>query len=337
MEDSTQQGDEQTCPAPDREEVRQQAQATARRIIVLYTKLHETISRHESTIRKRWNKKHRTERLKVLLIAQPTLPEKHRPDLEAFRQSGRIPGSQTVGPSHRNSYLLPALNQEDLLLPRSIPLLLNARGRNHPSAFAATDCDACYLGVESDVIQRPTAHDGTILLTGISSANNSNYGKVVFWDEDADAEALATSGIQFLLSEGLLVLEAQEILLDFLIKLSKQILHDIPTHLLTSAKYPILPEPEFKCQVETTGFESLAAMASEAPYRLPGTLNWERIVSLLEAKTAAAEDHLWSLIEDPGYFAAEVSVSKDHARQMALESTIRRGSRQVCARNEAGA
>ncbi|KAK5989972.1 hypothetical protein PT974_08235 [Cladobotryum mycophilum] len=65
---------------------------------------------------------------------------------------------------------------------------------------------------------------------------------------------------------------------------------------------PIKPEPHLKTQIETNGFESLAVMASEAPYRLPAEMDLARIGSVLGAGARAAEDHILTLREDPADF-----------------------------------
>ncbi|KAF4969543.1 hypothetical protein FSARC_3226 [Fusarium sarcochroum] len=57
-------------------------------------------------------------------------------------------------------------------------------------------------------------------------------------------------------------------------------------------------------------------MAAEAPYKLPASLDIERLASLLEAKMSATEDHVWSLREDPAYFAQQFLEVKDHRQEM---------------------
>ncbi|KAM0228265.1 hypothetical protein ACHAP5_011998 [Fusarium lateritium] len=57
-------------------------------------------------------------------------------------------------------------------------------------------------------------------------------------------------------------------------------------------------------------------MAAEAPYRLPEKLDFNRLTSLLEARKFAAEDHVWSLREDPAYFADQFREIQDHRQEM---------------------
>lgn len=112
------------------------------------------------------------------------------------------------------------------------------------------------------------------------------------------------------------MLEAQEKLLAFLVRCCRLILHDIPEQDLASDLYPPQPEPQLKPEPEDGGFDSLAIMAASAPYRLPAKLELERIESLLAAGTAAAEDHLWSLREDPGYFADDLLDYREHRQEI---------------------
>lgn len=48
------------------------------------------------------------------------------------------------------------------------------------------------------------------------------------------------------------------------------------------------------------------------PYRLPARLDLARLQSLLVAKRASTEDHIWSLRKDPGYFADNILEMKEH-------------------------
>lgn len=70
---------------------------------------------------------------------------------------------------------------------------------------------------------------------------------------------------QFLCGEGLLILEIQERLLNFLVAYCRSILHDIPDNDLTSARFPVQPPLlHLKTETETDRFTSLAVMAEEA-------------------------------------------------------------------------
>ncbi|KAK4542981.1 hypothetical protein LTR36_005979 [Oleoguttula mirabilis] len=106
-------------------------------------------------------------------------------------------------------------------------------------------------------------------------------------------------------------MQQQQRIYRFLLDCCRETLHDIPADRLTGAEYPILPEPSLSSDT-ATGFASLATMAAEAPYRVPASLDLSRLESLLAAKVSAAEDHLWALREDPGYFADSLLDLKEH-------------------------
>jgi hypothetical protein len=193
-------------------------------------------------------------------------------------------------------------------------LLLNARGRHGPCDFAAADVEAMRLGISSKVlvISKLTSH--VMVLNG--AVGPDEYGKLVAMNEHPDARDWLLKQKQFLPEEGLLILEAQERLLNFLVSCCKHILHEIPDQILTSDAFPIKSPPRLKTEVDTNAFNSLAIMAAEAPYRVPKHLDFRRIESLLSARVSALEDHIWSLREDPGYFADTQRELMDHRQEM---------------------
>ena len=299
------------------EEVRQTAQKRSRNVIDSYNTLRNILIRHEETIQKRWAKKTRPQRQKILLDAWPGMVASHRPDFEAFRRTNRA-NQPLSGGQYREHYMWPHINQEDLLKPRTLLLLLNARGRNPPSDFAGADYDAMRLGLVSRNLLPVFLNLYTIILHGAYDV--AEYGKLISWDDDDDAMEWAMNRKQFIPGEALFVLEAQEKLNQFLVECCRQILHDIPADRLTADAYSIQPEPRLKTEKESSGFDSLAVMAAEAPYRLPSKLDIRRIESVLGAQASAAEDHLWALREDPAYFAEQLFELREH-RQEILKDT----------------
>ncbi|RSL64592.1 hypothetical protein CEP53_003994 [Fusarium sp. AF-6] len=212
----------------------------------------------------------------------------------------------------------PYINQEDLYQPKVMPLLLNSRGHHPPPTFAATDNDSVHLGLVSRALVPVFLNQHVMVLHGATTAEG--YGKLVAWDDHPDAFEWMYMRKQFLSGEGLLILEVQARLMEFLVDCCHEILHEIPPADLISDAYPVQPEPPLKTDNDASGIASLAVMAAEAPYRLPEWLNLERVESLLEAKKSAAEDHVWALREDPAYFAHEFLEVKDH-RQGMLKDT----------------
>ncbi|KAJ3535329.1 hypothetical protein NM208_g7175 [Fusarium decemcellulare] len=298
------------CPSP--AEVRQEATQRSRNIFASYETLNKILERHEETIRKRWTKKTRKQRLQILLKAWPDMPSPHRPDFEAFVKES--PQQREAGTRHTDSFMWPYINQEDLSQTKPLLLLLNARGHNPPSAFAGADNHSMHLGKVTKAILPIFLNLHTMILNNADSAEE--YGKLLSWDDHEDAFEWMHTRKQYLPGEGLVVLQAQERLLTFLVECCRELLHDIAADDLTSDTFPIQPAPPVKSESDSLGFESLAVMAAEGPYRLPAQLDLGRIESLLGARASAAEDHLWALRENPSYFAQELLETREHRQEM---------------------
>ncbi|KAI0533533.1 hypothetical protein GGR58DRAFT_486103 [Xylaria digitata] len=293
---------------PPPSEVRREARDRSTNIFTYHEKLLGILERHEATIQKRWEKKTRTQRLGILLQAWPDMPLTHRPDFAAFRKhAGNL---NSVAIKYRSSFVWPIINQEDLGDPKTLTLLLNSRGRNHPHVFAASDGEGMHLGKVTMAIVAIFLNKYVMMLNGIT--RREDYGKLVAWEEHEDAFNWMHTRKQFLPGEGLLILEFQERLLEFLVDCCKEILHDIPLDQMTSDKLAIQPEPPLKESLDATGFSTLSIMAKEAPYRPPARLDLQKIESLLSARTVRAEDHVLSLREDPSYFAETILDMKEH-------------------------
>ncbi|KAI0394681.1 hypothetical protein F5Y17DRAFT_466175 [Xylariaceae sp. FL0594] len=290
-------------------EVRHEAKERAASIFASHRTLRAILDRHEATIQKRWEKKTRTQRLAILLQVWPGMATTHRPDFAAFRKQSQLRFRRDADTVYRDSYIWPIINQEDLGEPRTLSLLLNSRGRHHPNVFAAFDGELMHLGKVTMAVVPVFLNLHVMLLNGVTKEDD--YGKLLAWEDHEDAFTWMTSRKQFLPGEGLLILEFQDRLLKFLVDCCKSILHDIPSEDLTSDKFPICPEPIQKGSVDETGASTLAIMSKEAPYRPPAKLDFERIESLLSARTVRAEDHIWSLREDPSYFAETLLEIKD--------------------------
>jgi len=100
--------------------------------------------------------------------------------------------------------------------------------------------------------------------------------------------------------EGLLVLEIQEKILNFLLQCASIIVHDL--QITARLSVPLtLPPPSFNIPSEIN-WPSVTASVATAPYRVPAQFDFPRIKALINAKLAEAEDHIWSLREDPAYF-----------------------------------
>jgi len=296
--------------------VKSDARQRAEHIFKNWRLLNEILERHEATIQKRWKKKTNESRRKILLSAWPNMPVSHRPDFEAFTRESRE--QRAAGTRFKDAFMWPYINQEDLCKPRTLLLLLNARGRNFPDAFAIADMNAAHLGYVTSALIPAFLNEHTMMFMG--RREPEKYGELIYWRDHPDAFSWLMSKRGVHPGHGLDILEIQERLWSFLVECCKQILHDIPAESFIDEKYNIKPEPPSVSEYET-GITSLAVLAAETPYRAPASLDLTRLKSLLSAKLTATEDHIWALREDPSYFSDTVIAHKEH-RQEVIPDTI---------------
>ncbi|GIJ99507.1 hypothetical protein Aspvir_001639 [Aspergillus viridinutans] len=283
---------------PTADEVRQESRKRATKILSDWETLNKIIERHEERIQKRWRQKTKAKRRQILLSAWPNMSKMHRPDFDAFKKGRRE--------ESREAYLWPYINLEDLEQTRPLLLLLNARSRHQPYCFAHADYNAPHLGHGTGAIRSAFLNLHTMMFTGRTTPET--YGELIAWDDNDDASRWLYHGKGFHPGHGLVLLEIQQRIYEFLLVCTRQILHDIPEAALIK-DFPVLPEPAIKDEGD---WHSLAAVAADAPYRLPAQLDLASLEDIIDAKRSAAEDHLIALREDPGYFADVVNDYKEH-------------------------
>ena len=290
-------------------EVRERAKRMSANIFQNFDLLHSILERHEITIQKRWKKKTQDQRRRILLSAwNRNMSATHRPDFEVFgkqKQSLRESGAQ-----YRDAFMWPYVNQEDLLKPKMLLLFLSARGRYDPANYAASDYEAMHFGIVTKAIVPHFLNNHVMMLRGRTTP--STYGELLNWDDHPDAFTWFNTRRQFQPGEGLLVLEAQDGIMTFLVRCVKEILHEMTEDQLLDIETQSPPSLTEDDSLST----SVAIMAAEAPYRVPSHLSFARIESLLQAKCDEAADHLWSLREDPGYFSHHMRDASDHRQEM---------------------
>lgn len=187
-------------------DVRREARQRTSGISASHHRLRALLERHEATIQKRWAKNKRQQRLEILLAAWPAMAKMHRPDFDAFREEATQ--SKHLPTSHGDRFMWPYINQEDLSTPKALLLLLNARGRHHPSQFAAADGEAMHLGKVTMSLVPVFLNQHVMLLNGVLDAKE--YGKLLAWEERPDAFDCMHMRKQFLTGEGLFSPEAQK-------------------------------------------------------------------------------------------------------------------------------
>ncbi|KAF7957813.1 hypothetical protein EAE96_003383 [Botrytis aclada] len=197
----------------------------------------------------------------------------------------------------------PYLNLEDLTQGMFLPLFLNSRGRYSPHLFVHADLYAMHFGLNMWEIPEPKIYDGLKPWKHAAVFNNPDSGKYIeFLESKERSDEAYASGLGFPPAKAIVVLRAQVFTYQFLVKCCSEILHDIPTLLDDNHDFNIVPEPE-RLSAPSSQRLSTIYSAIESPYRPPSHIDFQRIEDLLEARRAAAEDHLWSLREDPSYFA----------------------------------
>ncbi|KAI2635829.1 hypothetical protein GGS26DRAFT_581477 [Hypomontagnella submonticulosa] len=275
----------------------------SRNILDSHNLLHEIVIRHEDTIKKRWQKKTKPQRLQVLLGIWPDMAKKHHADLEAVLKEGKK--SAALKARYRRHMIWPQINQEDLSRPKMLPLLLSSRGRHHPSEFVCTDWFGTYIARGSKSFDFIRIEGHFMIISETMTAED--YAEIFPVNGRPDG-----ANWKYTAQEGLLILETQEELLGFLVQCCKVILHDISQQTLTTDMFPVHPEPELR-PIDNPGVsDSLATMAAEAPYRTPPHHDLDFLESILSAKVSAAKDHFWALREDPGYFSDQLFDVSEH-------------------------
>jgi len=259
-------------PVMTEEEVRGRRKAMARRIFEDWTLLAEILDGNEARLHKRWAKKTKKQRQEVLLAAWPNMSLQHRPDFAAlWKESDQ---ERRTGTKFREAYLWPYINLEDLSKPHTLLLLLNARAKHAPDAFAFADFDAIRLGMVTRAIKPAVLWGHHMIFRDRKTPET--YGELRKWERNDPDLLCPISGM--LAGGGLLTLEIQQRLMSFLVECCKLTMHDYTMDRLTTKHYPAQQLPAFSIATEH-GFASLAALALEAPYRVPANLDLSRIES----------------------------------------------------------
>lgn len=291
---------------------KRKAEHYAKGIFSCQRTLNHILERFEATLIKRWSKKSVEQRRKVLLQVLPCLPSTHRPDFQAMRK-----GPSEKSPRHiqlQDCWLLPSLNLEDLTKPKTLPLFLRSRASNPPGAFVNADFNSVHLGTVTGAIKTPYVSGYTMLLAG--QKTEADYGRLISWDEDSDAFDMMSKGTGIQPGEGLIVLEIQQRKMQFLLQCAETILQDLPLQNTDVPKQPIRKEVELGGR--HSEWPSLTMEVVEAPYREPDRLDMSRLQTFVNASKNHAEDHIWSLREDPSYFQDTVLDWGEHRQERLL-------------------
>ncbi|GAW19529.1 hypothetical protein ANO14919_090170 [Xylariales sp. No.14919] len=280
------------------------ARERSQSVLQSFVVLNDIIGRYEVAIRKRWAKKNTRQREQLLLCAWPGMATTSRPDLKAFQRG--LPSQP------RDVYMWPSINLEDLSSGNTLLRLLNTRGRHWPATFATIDGDSMRLGDRSGALPIEKVYRHEMILKGNTP---ETYGviKPIQYQSVSDMMGNVRLGA----AKGLRILEIQERILQFLRSICAIILHDKN---LDNPLDPVVPEPE-ALPVPTGEWLSSASAAQAAPYEVPKNIDLNRIKSITASRIAEAQDHLWSLREDPSYFSDYIRNRSEHSYDMIFDTT----------------
>jgi hypothetical protein len=78
----------------------------------------------------------------------------------------------------------------------------------------------------------------------------------------------------------------------------REIIHNVDSDTLLAA--PEKPEPPLLAN--SAEFSLIGVVAIKAPYRLPAHVDFHRLRLIAAARCSSAEDYIYNIREDPGYF-----------------------------------
>ncbi|KAF2870536.1 hypothetical protein BDV95DRAFT_619552 [Massariosphaeria phaeospora] len=273
-------------------------------IFTRWKTLTSILERYEDTIRKRWGKKTREQRKKLLLQSWPDIILYHRPDLRHYRRKTAVGESDQ---KTQTAYRWPHINLEDLSDSTNLLLFLNSRGRHAPAVFAPMDCDSISLGISTGAI--PQEFPDTFSHMNLESVLLEEYGRLM--------ACPVTSGVSDNAAEGLMVLKTQHATMGFLVDICERILHDKKTDDESLKLVPVLPEPPILSSREGEWVYA-TDLTRESPYLVPHKLDLRRVQSLIQARLTEWEDYAWAMREDPSFMAEVVGDWSEHSSERVM-------------------
>lgn len=278
--------------------------ATLDALFQAWTQLRSIVARHETTLTKRWMKKTSNQRKEVLSKVWPEMPPMHRPDFEVLRNRDRS-DRRKINLVTDFALRFPHINMVDLARPQPLLLMLASRSQELPSTFTNVDRNSIRVGIISNMLVPGYLAGYSMYLNG---EGNETYGRLVSWREDRQAAWRYVNGIAPDPGMGLLILDIQRDIVQFLVRCSAAILHDITIvdiNMSTLGSFPqsLARVETLSSRIVVNQESTPTALALEAPYRAPDAFDFGRLKSLVEAKRKAVQDHFLLLREDPGYFA----------------------------------
>ncbi|KAL8874975.1 MAG: hypothetical protein Q9198_006603, partial [Flavoplaca austrocitrina] len=306
------------------DEMDELSQMTLHAVFKAWTQLRAIISQHMPSLEKRWRRKTHDQRKTILIKMYPGVPSMHRPDFVTLRKGHR---SEDLPFSLGIALRLPYINLEDLSQPDNLLLFIESRGSHFPAVFTNMDQSRLRVGLKFRMLVPDYVRGHTMYLNGETTWEG--YGRIVSWEQDRHSIFKCHSGIAPDPGIGLMILEVQRDILEFLVRCSVAIMHDIPMADLIESSKHFFPSPfagrtscehsVLRLKPGTSNTASLSDYMLEAPYRVPDMFNLARLRHLVQARRCEVEDHFFAIREDPGYFAevmhaASVDIMADQSK-----------------------
>jgi hypothetical protein len=202
-------------------EADQESKKRSRQIFTDWERLNNILNKYEDILRKRWIKKTKEQRKRLLLSSWPNMSTTHRPDFQAqHRESDE---QRRTATRFRDAYLCPYINLEDLCKAKNLLLMFQSRGHNRPHVFSYSDS---IMQIAINVRVVTVVHlDGFSM--DLSGETPQTYGRLLSHKRGEASVSTMMAGLDFHPGRGLLVLELQEKILSFLNRCVDLILHDL--------------------------------------------------------------------------------------------------------------
>ncbi|KAL9628666.1 MAG: hypothetical protein Q9204_005747, partial [Flavoplaca sp. TL-2023a] len=299
------------------------SRATLDKLFGSWSQLRNITSQYMTPLEKRWRRKTDMQRRAILIKVCPGIPPMHRPDFVALRKGCRrdeLPFSLEI------ALRLPYINLEDLCKPDRLMLFLGSRSNKLPAMFTNMDRSHLRVGLRSGMLSPDYVRGHTMYLNG--EMTRDRYGCIISWEQDRESALKCYTGVAPDPGIGLMILRVQSDVLEFLVRCSVAIMHDIPmTELCERPKQihsnPSVDqtshEPVRRVVQDTAAIDSLCAHMLEAPYRIPDMVDFARLRSFVQARRSEVEDKFHFIREDPRVFAELMHEASADAGQNCLD------------------
>lgn len=284
--------------------LQQQANTLVTQIYGKYEQLCNIVSPSFEDLVARWQGMTRSERVKMLIQACPELSRVHQP--EDF-DKGHVRSAELRGAVPPEVYMLPFVNLNDLQDKNRLLMLIDARARQPPHAYASTELKF----VPHGQVERPDSNGNFARspLLKMQLEGPQKYGKITFVRSkqeasDFECEAKGLSPIA-----GLQVLYIQNKLFDFLLGIVKNLLQGKQRD-VAYGHSPVAREPY--SGDEENGTLSFLEMVTSEPYRPQLGPQLGLLLRQVAVGARRAHDRVWDIREDPRHFEALYNTTTDH-------------------------